>query len=100
MMLNGIPGNLHDTGESKSQVSKGRILKSGRVVRKVWQNVVGYPRSKNVNVARHCWISQVTHVILVRANSRSVRARFQNDLAIVIVLQCVAKLRREGRVFL
>ncbi|TYK04364.1 hypothetical protein E5676_scaffold675G00350 [Cucumis melo var. makuwa] len=33
-----------------------------------WWSVT--PRSKNVNMARHCLISQVTHVILARANPR------------------------------
>ncbi|TYK24232.1 hypothetical protein E5676_scaffold27G00390 [Cucumis melo var. makuwa] len=90
MTLDGISGNSRDTGESESQVSEGRISKSGRVVRKMWRDVVGYPsvcrctaverkmwmrrwwsatpRSKNVNVVRRCWISQVTHMILERAN--------------------------------
>ncbi|KAA0062987.1 hypothetical protein E6C27_scaffold468G00870 [Cucumis melo var. makuwa] len=31
------------------------------------------PRSKNMNMARRCWISQVTREVLTRANPKSVR---------------------------
>ncbi|KAA0043449.1 hypothetical protein E6C27_scaffold1639G00660 [Cucumis melo var. makuwa] len=117
MTLDGISGNSRDTGESESQVSEGRISKSGRVVRKMWRDAVGYPsvcrctaverkmwmrrwwsatpRSKNVNVVRCCWISQVTRMILERANLRSAKGDFQ-----VLERHCgiEAKLRREDRV--
>lgn len=43
-MLDGIPGNLRDTSESESQVSKGRIPKSGQAMRKIWRDVIEYLR--------------------------------------------------------
>ncbi|KGN47035.1 hypothetical protein Csa_021001 [Cucumis sativus] len=46
-------------------------------------------RSKNVNMARRCWISQVTRVILAKVNPGSAMGNFlksQYELAIVIVV--------------
>ncbi|TYK27622.1 hypothetical protein E5676_scaffold3445G00050 [Cucumis melo var. makuwa] len=79
MTLDKISGNSRDISKCESQVSDGRIPRSGRVVRKMWRNIVEYPRerwgsatprSKNVHMKRRYWISQVTRVILARANLR------------------------------
>ncbi|KAA0062578.1 hypothetical protein E6C27_scaffold79G00690 [Cucumis melo var. makuwa] len=40
----------------------------GMMLTRHWWSVT--PRSKNVNVTRRCWISQVTRVILEKANRR------------------------------
>uniref|UniRef100_A0A9I9EIV0 Uncharacterized protein n=1 Tax=Cucumis melo TaxID=3656 RepID=A0A9I9EIV0_CUCME len=73
MMLDEIPNNSPDTGESESQVNERRFLVQGVVVRKMlmrrWWSVT--PKSKNV-----------TCVILARANPRLMKYFLLEDFRV------------------